>query len=237
MKRCYLLCLLCLIICCLASSSTWGLEIIRPSPANLSIVDFSRDGIIFSWQADFEAESFTFEVWQMRGLEKITIFSAIIAKPIFNLEAALLNGEYFWQVTSKEQTTGVIVMSPIWQFYCQPWLEIYFDRTSLLILTLYPSELTMKWTDVSVASNSDIRLVFEEINLLNDKDEVMPLDWGFKQKGQSSVAWQTGQWQIFFQKPIQPQEFELWLRLKTDFKLSAGDYKAIVKTKVLFEED
>ncbi len=117
----------------------------------------------------------------------------------------------------------------------EPWFDIFIEKTALLMFTRFPGEFTLKWTKVMLASNANIRMVFEEIRLIDEHNNELPAVFGFKQ-GENEVQWQTGQWEMFFEHPLQVQEFELWLKITADTKVSVGDYKGIIKAHVLIEE-
>jgi hypothetical protein len=227
----------CLLIVLVCSSVVLGLEIANPLPKDLVELDNTRDGINFAWQSDFAAKdsNYSFELWQVHGNNKIIVVQTVVKEPKYFLEVPLLVGRYIWRVSA---FTGdaMKIISPIWQFFCKPWFDIYIDKTSLLLFTRSPGEFTMKWTKVMLASNANIRLVFEKILLVDEHNNILPAVFGFKQ-GKNPVVWQTGQWQMFFEKPLKAQEFELWLKITADAKVSAGDYRGIIKMHVLMEED
>ncbi len=214
-----------------------GLSITSPLPNNLAELDDTRDGIIFAWQSDFvpKDDEFIFELWQVdKDGNKIVVIVETVTKPMFSLDTALLAGGYCWQVLATTDD-GVKIISPVWQFYCEPWFDIFVEKSALLLLTRFPGEFTMKWTKIMLASNANIRLVFKEIVLVDEHNNVLPAVFGLKQ-GKNPVVWQVGQWQMFFEKPLQAEEFELWLKITADAQVSAGDYRGIIKGHILIEE-
>ena len=225
------------LIVLVSSSVVLGLEITNPLPKDLVEIDDTRDGINFAWQSDFAAKdsNYSFELWQVDGSNKIIVVQTVVKEPSYLLANPLLVGRYIWRV-SATTSDGIKVISPIWQFFCKPWLDIYIDKTSLLLFTRFPGEFTMKWTKVILASNANIRLVFEEIRLVDEHNNTLPAIFGLKQD-KNPIVWQAGQWQMFFEKPLKAQEFELWLNITANEKVSAEDYRGIIKMHVLMEED